>query len=179
DPQTTPFLTTKKNSFQPRLSATFSPTLRTVIRGGFGIFVGPGQTEDQIQPIEAERINTTLTSGPLLAYPLDPALVRPNFINNPSNRSYQPRAYANDYSIPERIYQYTTSIQQELPGGMAATAAYIGSQGRNLFLRSIANRTIGVQSNGANAAFQIREFDIITRNPDGTIASLLRPYAEI
>ena len=32
---------------------------------------------------------------------------------------------------------------------MAATAAYVGSQGRNLFLRSIANRTIGVQSNGA------------------------------
>jgi len=96
-----------------------------------------------------------------------------------SNRSYQPRAYSGDYSIPERIYQYTTSIQQELPGNMAATAAYIGSQGRNLFLRSIANRTIGVQSNGANAATQIREFDIITRNPDGTIATQLRPYAEI
>src|SRR5438034_11193625 len=62
---------------------------------------------------------------------------------------------------------------------MAATAAYIGSQGRNLFLRSIANRTIGVQSNGASAATQIREFDIITRNPDGTIETLLRPFAEI
>jgi hypothetical protein len=144
-----------------------------------GIFVGPGQTEDQIQPIEAERINTTLSSGPLLAYPLDGSLIRPNFINNPDNRSYQPRAYANEYSIPERIYQYTTSIQQELAGNMAATVAYIGSQGRNLFLRSIANRTIGVQSNGANAAAQIREFDIITRNADGTIATQLRPFAEV
>jgi Carboxypeptidase regulatory-like domain len=179
DDPTAPFLTMKKDNFQPRVSMTFSPTSKTVIRGGFGIFVGPGQTEDQIQPIEAERINTTLSSGPLLAYPLDPALVRPNFINNPTNRSYQPRAYSGDYSIPERVYQYTTSIQQELPGSMAATVAYIGSQGRNLFLRSIANRTIGVQSNGANAATQIREFDIITRNPDGTIATILRPYAEI
>jgi hypothetical protein len=179
DPQTTPFLIMKKDNFQPRVSMTFSPTSKTVVRGGFGVFVGPGQTEDQIQPIEAERINTTLTSGPLLAFPLDPALVRPNFINNPNNRSFQPRAYANDYTIPERIYQYTTSIQQELPGGMAATVAYIGSQGRNLFLRSIANRTIGVQSNGALAATQIREFDIVTRNADGTIATIERPYAEI
>jgi carboxypeptidase family protein len=179
DPPSNPFLIMKKTNFQPRLAMTFSPTSKTVVRGGVGIFVGPGQTEDQIQPIEAERINTTLTSGPLLAFPLDAALVRPNFINNPDNRSYQPRAYANEYSIPERIYQYTTSIQQELPGGMAATVAYIGSQGRNLFLRSIANRTIGLQSNGANAATQIREFDIVTRNADGTIATILRPYAEI
>src|SRR6185503_3662827 len=179
DPQDTPLLTMKKNNIQPRLAATFNPTEKTVIRGGFGIFVGPGQTEDQIQPIESERINTTLTSGPLLAYPLDPALVRPNFINNPNNRSYQPRAYSDDYILPEKVYQYTTSIQQELPGNMAATAAYIGSQGRNLFLRSIANRTIGLQSNGATAATQIREFDLVTRNADGTIATIQRPYAEI
>jgi hypothetical protein len=150
-----------------------------VIRGGVGIFVGPGQTEDQIQPIESERVNTTSSGG---SFPIDPAVLRPNFINNPLNRSYQPRAYANEYTIPERVYQYTTSIQQELPGNMAATVAYIGSQGRNLFLRSIANRTIGVQSQGATAALQIREFDIITaRNADGTIATggLLKPYAEI
>ena len=179
DPQTTPLLTMKKDNFQPRIAMTFSPTPKTVFRGGVGVFVGPGQTEDQVQPIESERINTTLTSGPLLAYPLDASLIRPNFINNPNNRSYQPRAYANEYTIPERVYQYTTSVQQELPGHMAATAAYIGSQGRNLFLRSIANRTIGVQSNGVGAATQIREFDIVTRNPDGTIATIQRPYAEI
>jgi hypothetical protein len=179
DPQDTPLLTMKKTNFQPRLSATYLPTEKTVVRGGFGIFVGPGQTEDQIQPIEAERISTTLTSGPLLAYPIDPALVRPNFINFPNNRSYQPRAYANEYTLPERVYQYTASLQQELGGSMAATVAYIGSQGRNLFLRSIANRTIGLQSNGATAATQIREFDIVTRNPDGTIATIQRPYAEV
>src|SRR5207247_10215073 len=62
---------------------------------------------------------------------------------------------------------------------LAASVAYVGSQGRNLFLQSIANRTIGVQSNGAAAATQIREFDIVTRNADGTIASIQRPYAEI
>jgi hypothetical protein len=47
-----------------------------VFSGGVGIFVGPGQTEDQIQPIEAERISTTLTSGPFYVYPVDPAAIR-------------------------------------------------------------------------------------------------------
>ena len=179
DPDTTALYRSKKNNVQPRLGSTFALSSKTVVRGGFGIFVGPGQTEDQIQPIEAERISTTLTSGALLAYPIDPAAIRLNFTANPNNRSYQPRAYANEYELPERVYQYTASVQQELGGGMAATAAYVGSQGRNLFLRSIANRTIGVQSNGASAATQIREFDIVTYGADGRIASIQRPYAEI
>ena len=118
---------------------------RPCVKGGVGIFVGPGQTEDQIQPIEAERISTTLSSGPLLAYPVDPAAIRPNFTNNPNNRSYQPRAYSDDYTLPEKVYQYTASVQREIGGGMAASAAYVGSQGRNLFLRSIANQIVGVQ----------------------------------
>src|SRR5262245_38303542 len=179
DPQDTPFYQSKKDNFQPRVSATYSPASKTVLKGGFGIFVGPGQTEDQIQPIEAERISTTVSAGALNAYPLDPALVRPNFINNPNNRGYQPRAYANEYTLPEKVYQYTACVQQEVGGKMSATGAYVGSQGRNLFLRSVANRIIGVQSNGAAAATVIREFDIVTRNADGTIATIQRPYAEV
>src|SRR3954469_4034430 len=72
---------------------------------------------------------------------------------------------------------------------MALTVAYVGSQGRNLFLRSISNRTIGVQSNGAAAATQVREFDIVTcangtvgtgtMCPGSSIASIQRPYAEV
>jgi hypothetical protein len=189
DPDTTPLYKTKKNSFQPRLGVTFSPGDKTVFRGGVGVFVGPGQTEDQIQPIEAERISTTVSSGALNAFPVDPAAIRLNFTNVPNNRSYQPRAYANEYTLPEKVYEYTASVQQELAGRMAATVAYVGSQGRNLFLRSIANRTIGVQSNGASAATQIREFDIVTCAdgrvgvgllcPGSTIASKQSPYAEI
>src|SRR5258706_8324983 len=176
DPNTTPFYKSKKDNLQPRVSLTYSPAGRTMFKGGFGIFVGPGQTEDQIQPVEAERISTTVSNS---AYPVDPAAIRLNFTANPSNRSYQPRAYSNDYTLPEKVYQYTVSMQQEVGGRMAASVAYVGSQGRNLFLRSIANRTIGVQSNGASAATQIREFDIVTLNADGTIATILRPFAEV
>src|SRR5262249_46526597 len=72
---------------------------------------------------------------------------------------------------------------------MAASVAYVGSQGRNLFLRSIANRTVGVISNGAAPATQVREFDIVScadgRSGNGllcqgsTLSSIQRPYAEI
>jgi hypothetical protein len=173
DPNTTPLYLSHKNSFQPRVSATFAADSRTVVRGGFGIFVGPGQTEDQIQPVESDRISSTLTGG---AFPIDPALLRSNFVNNPNNRSFQPRAYANDYSIPERIYQYTASVQRELPGALAATAAYVGSQGRNLFLRSVANQITRVTTNAdpTKAAIVVREFSIV--NADG---SVLNPYAEV
>ena len=143
----------------------------TVLRGGFGIFVGPGQTEDQIQPIESDRISTTITGG---QYPVDATLLRANFISNPNNRTYQPRAYANEYEIPERVYQYSASVQRELPWKLVATAAYVGSQGRNLFLRNFTNRIIGVQTNAdpTKNAVITREFDIV----NGTIQ---RPFAEI
>jgi len=129
---------------------------RTVLRGGFGIFYGPGQTEDQIQPIESDRISSTFTSSPVpgqpLGFPLD-SNVAIAFFNNPANvnnRSYQPRAYAPEYQIPEKVYQYTVSLQQELFSGTVLTAAYVGSQGRNLFLRSIANKILPGQTTVLN-----------------------------
>ena len=191
----------KKNNFGPRLGLTWSPNPNgkgffggghTVLRGGFGIYYGPGQTEDQVQPIESNRISSTLNGG---AFPQDINAIIANFINNPNNRSYQPRAYARDYSIPEKIYQYNGSFQQELPYKLTLTAAYVGSKGRNLFLRSVANRILPGQTvitdgttlptgvgviNRTNAAGQViavnqvREFSIVS----GT-SSVQNPFAEI
>src|SRR6201991_1061050 len=123
----------KKNNFGPRISMTWSPNTngtgffgggRTGMRGGFGIFYGPGQTEDQIQPIESDRISSTFTTDPINSalppsFPLD-ANQAIAFFNNPANinrRAYQPRAYSPDYVIPEKVYQYTFSLQQELFSG--------------------------------------------------------------
>ncbi|HEY6804519.1 MAG TPA: TonB-dependent receptor [Pyrinomonadaceae bacterium] len=168
DPNQTAFASSKAN-FGPRVSLTWAPNQkgdgffgggRTVFRGGFGIFYGPGQTEDQIQPIESDRISSTFTSnpifagGPALAFPLDSAAAVA-FFNNPANvntRSYQPRAYSPDYKIPEKVYQYTFSFQQELFHDTVLTAAYVGSQGRNLFLRSIANQILPGQTTIASTA---------------------------
>ena len=210
-PPTEDAFQSSKTNFGPRISMTWSPKPngggffgggRTVLRGGFGIFYGPGQTEDQIQPIESDRISSTFTSNPLdsslpLSFPLDSS-VAVAFFTNPANvnrRSYQPRAYAPDYKIPEKVYQYTVSLQQELFSGTVLTAAYVGSQGRNLFLRSIANKilpgqttvpnTVSVLPSGfgvvnlTNASGQVtsvqtvREFSIISGR------SALNPFAEV
>src|SRR6185503_17590846 len=106
------FYQSVKTNFGPRLGLSFSPTAKTAIRGGFGIFYGPGQTEDLLQPIESDLINTVVTGG---SFPIDVNAVRTNFINNANNRSFSPRAYSPDYKVPERIYQYNVSIQRELP----------------------------------------------------------------
>jgi Carboxypeptidase regulatory-like domain/TonB dependent receptor len=182
DPPTTPVLKSKTNNFQPRVGATYAVTDRTVVRGGFGMFVGPGQTEDQIQTIgDSDRISVAITSGPNLAFPLDPSVATDLFINNPNNRAYQPRAYRNEYTIPERIWQYTGSVQQDLGANLVATAAYVGSQGRNLFLRSIANPIVDVITNPipASAALVIREFSLVSRDGAGNVTGVQNPYAEI
>ncbi|HMC78387.1 MAG TPA: TonB-dependent receptor [Vicinamibacterales bacterium] len=177
DPNTTRLFESKTNNFQPRVSFTYAPG-RTVFRAGAGMFVGPGQTEDQIQPIESDRISSTISNG---AFPLDVAAVVAGFTSNPNNRQYQPRAYANEYSVPERIYQYTGSVQQELGGRYTASAAYMGSQGHNLFLRSVANRITQVVTNPNPAAnaFVIREFSIVQRDAAGNITGVQNPFAEV
>ncbi|MEO8681010.1 MAG: carboxypeptidase regulatory-like domain-containing protein [Vicinamibacterales bacterium] len=179
DPNTTPLFISKKNNLQPRVSGTWALGDKTVLRSGVGMFVGPGQTEDQIQPIESDRISSTLSSG--VAFPVDVNLLRANFVNNPNTRSYQPRVYANDYTVPERVYQYTASIQRELPGSITFTGAYVGSQGRNLFLRTVANRITQVVTNPnpANAALVIREFSIVQKDAAGNITGVQNPYAEV
>ncbi len=181
DPNTTQLHGTKKDSVQPRLSATYALGRGTVLRSGFGIFVGPGQGEDLIQPIESDRVSTTISTGPSLAFPIDQAALVANFTSNPNNRAYQPRAYSQDYAIPEKVYQYTASVQQDLGANFATTVGYVGSQGRNLFLRSVANNVTQVVTNPnpANAAFVIREFSIVTRDATGAVTGVQNPYAEV
>lgn len=199
-----------KTNFGPRVAVTWSPNQggtgffsggNTVFRGGFGLYYGPGQTEDQVQPIESDRISSTISTSTmfngtqLLSFPANIPAIVGNFEANPNNRSYQPRAYSANYKVPERIFQYTFSWQQQLPYNLVSTIAYVGSQGRNLFLRSVANQVLrGATSivNGTNiptgfgvvnrtdpitgrvvGVNTIREFSIV----NGT--SVQNPYAEV
>jgi hypothetical protein len=150
-----------KNNWGPRLALTWSPAFsngQTVFRIGGGVFYGPGQTEDQIQPEANDRVQRTFTSGKV--YPINPATdVYANYNINDPNLGYQPRAYAPNYKIPERVTTYTASIQQSLPGQFQLMVGYVGSMGRNLFLRSITNLITSVTTNpttGAGTA--VRQF---------------------
>jgi hypothetical protein len=186
-PSDTTVYKSQKTNFAPRLSFAWSPYQnssgfigggKTVIRAGFGINYGPGQTEDQIQPIESDRVSSSISG----AFPANIPAIVANFTSNPNNRSYQPRAYDREnYKVPERIYSYTVSLQQELPYKATLTLAYVGSQGRNLFLRSVANQITQVLTNvnPANAAIVVREFSIVTPGAPGQNPTVQNPYAEI
>ncbi len=151
-----------KKNFGPRLAFTWSPEKfknGTVFRIGAGYYYGPGQGEDQIQPALNDRVNRTLTSGPLLSYPLAPQSIYSNYNINDPNLQFQPRAYAPGYTVPEKILQYSASIQQQLPSNAVLTVAYVGSQGRNLFLRTITNKITGVTMDPVTGvATPVREF---------------------
>ena len=192
------FFVATKGNFAPRLGLTWSPSRfngKTVVRIGGGLFYGPGQYEDLIQPIESDvfRTNASFANG-LAANTLAT-------LQNPSPAAaplpFTPRAYNTfGYRVPERVGQYGLSIQQELPGNTVLTVGYVGSQGRNLFLRSITNRILPGQAviqngqplpagvgvvnrcstapvNGLCTGFvvgatTIREFDILGRRIDAS-----------
>jgi hypothetical protein len=197
-------------SFGPRVGIAWQPFYgrsgifggeRSVFRAGFGIFSGPGQAEDTIQPtVDSDRVSSTVSGGSycgtLLSCKSSPAAITANFSGNPLNRSAQPRAYAPEYTVPERVYQYSASWQQQWGSKFVSTVAYVGSQGRNLFLRNVANRIVSVRDNTdlTKNAVVVRQFSIdcggttptpavcpgVGTNPGTTNPNtVLNPFAEV
>ena len=172
-PRGTEFYMSSPNNWLPRLALAWTPGFahnKTVFRWGFGLNSGPGQPEDQIQPIESDRVTVTQTGG---AYPINPDNLIAQF--DPNNlKGYQPRAYDRGYRLPERIAQWSFSVQQELPSQFVLTAAYVGSVGRHLFNRSVSNLITNVATNPTTGAAVItRQFgsqfaEVDTKSTNGT-----------
>ena len=156
-PGSRPFYQTAKASFGPRLALSWTPDSlkgKTTLRIGSGYYYGPGQGEDLIQPIESDRVSVSAVGR----YPIDALSVIKNFNVNTAT-GIGVRAYAPGYKVPEKILSYTFSVQQQLPFGAILQMAYVGSQGRNLFLRSTANKVIGVTMNATTGVGSVvREF---------------------
>lgn len=144
----TDFYVSKKNNFGPRVGLTWTPEFlggKTVFRGGGGLYFGPGQYEDLIQPIESNVLRTSSSFAGGLSTTTAATLINP--APNALPGAFTPRAYDIDgYKVPERVLQYGFSMQQQLPGNTVLTVGYVGSQGRNLFLRSITNRILPGQT---------------------------------
>jgi hypothetical protein len=183
--------------FGPRIGIAWSPFSsrsglfggeHTVFRGGFGIMYGPGQPEAVLQPAESDRVWTSLTSFPAASFPsggvycgtdpsctTSPSAITTFFNSHGNSRQAQVRAYAPEYTVGEHVFQYTASWQQQWGYQLVSTIAYVGSQGRNLFLRNVANRIASVRTNTTNgSAIPVRQFSI-----DQGGNTVLNPYAEI
>ena len=132
-PDGSPFYDADKNNFSPRLSAAYAINDKTAVRAGFGLFYGPGQFEDRIQPIEnyieRRRLQASDVANNGLQYPFASA----QLANLLSIRGYT-HHYPNEYNM-----QYGISVSRELPGEINFTAGYTGSRGKDMFLRGVGN----------------------------------------
>ena len=181
DPNTTPFFTSRKTNFQPRVSTTYALERRrrcsaaasacSSVRARRKTRSSRSRATASARRCRAARLSRSITD-----------LLRANFVNNPNTRSYQPRAYANDYTRARNACISTPRrCSASCPAASRFTGAYVGSQGRNLFLRSVANQItqVATNPNPANAALVIREFSIVQRDAAGNITGVQNPYAEV
>jgi hypothetical protein len=122
--------------FDPRIAAAWAPASlggRTVLRGGFGIYHGDGQLDDQNLPIanEVQRYSLSSKTIPNLSYPIDPFLPYAPGIVSPRDM----------YRLRNDMYVMAggVSVQQELARNLIGALSYAGSVGRYLLTTSYVN----------------------------------------
>jgi hypothetical protein len=136
-PSGTPAYNPDRNNFAPRLSFAWAPKAlkdKTVFRGGYGMYYGPGQVDDVMASIESTQESFQLTSSdvPGLRYPIDP------FTSQAHSEGRTPR-----YLMPTRVDEYSQhwglSIQQELPAEFVMQVGYAGSNTHHILDRGYIN----------------------------------------
>ena len=173
----TPWYDADKNNFAPRLGFSWSPAAfkdNTVIRGGFGIFFGPGQNDDVFAPIDnaGSRFSLERATVPTLTYPIDPFLALAGAIGN------SPRA-VDEHRVDQYAEHYSLSIQQALPGRFVAQVGYMGNQGHHMLDRAFVN--LIDPATGRRPLPQFGRVDIkssgSSTNFNGLQLSLQRPFS--
>ncbi len=117
------------NNFSPRVSLAWSPTIRLVVRTGYGIFYGDGQVGDLTAPLDNLAGRALLTSG---SFPIPSSVLSSNFSLN------APRALDRNRVIPY-TQDWGLSVQQAITDKTVLTVGYLGSKGTKQFTRTYLN----------------------------------------
>ena len=177
-PPGTPWYDADKNNFAPRVGFSWAPGRfndNTVVRGGFGIFFGPGQNDDVFAPIDnaGSRIALERASVPTLSYPIDP------FLALAASTGNTPRA-VDEHRVDLYAEHYSLSIQQALPGRFMAQVGYLGNQGHHMLDRSFVN--LIDPATGRRPLPEFGRIDIkssgSSTNFNGLQMSLQRPFTD-
>jgi hypothetical protein len=177
-PAGTPWFFPDRDNVTPRLSLAWTPKAlggKTVIRTGYGRYIGPGQNDDVTAAIDSlpENFSLSAADAPNLSYP--PTA----FLGQLRSQGQTPRSVQRDRKEPES-HMWTLSVQRELPGSMVAQVAYVGNVGRNQLTRTYVNTLDPVTRRRPLAAFgQIDEkrFDGNT-SFNGLQSSLTRSFSK-
>jgi hypothetical protein len=176
-PPGTPWYQPDHNNFGPRIGFAWAPSRfndNTVVRGGFGVFFGPGQNDDVFAPIDnaGARIGLERATVPTLAYPIEP------FLGVASTSGLTPRAVDED-RVDLYSEHYSLSVQQALPWRFVTQVGYVGNQGHHLLDRSFAN--LIDPATGRRPLAQFGRVDIKSSNSNsnfhGLQVSLHRPFS--
>jgi hypothetical protein len=136
-PPGTPFYQPDRNNIAPRIGFSWAPArfgYQTVIRGGYGVYFGPGRATDVLGPIlnDGERTALNRTQAPTLSYPITPFLPLAETAGDnpvaidPARRS----GYAEQYGL---------TVQQQLPSSFVLQVGYFGSQAHKLYSTTFVN----------------------------------------
>jgi hypothetical protein len=127
------------NNFGPRLGFAYQLTAGTVLRGGYGVFYNPGNSESVYMrrhrqlpfgPIVTADINQFSTTPRRVAQGFDPIPVLDfaTVANNPVGAML-----AVDPNMRSAyVQQYNFQVQQQLPSQMVAKVGFVGNIGRRL-----------------------------------------------
>jgi hypothetical protein len=141
------------HKFAPRVGFAYSLNDKTTIRGGYGIFYAPPIFNFTIAGLGALGFSaiSTVSPGATLSNPF------PNGLNKPIGNSLGLLTHVGDVihfvdqkRKPAYVQQFSLDVQRELPMGITASVAYIGSKGTKLQIGGINDATFNINQLSAD-----------------------------